>query len=298
MEAPPQFDRRSDLRDNLDALENLLDAQDSVFLPMHRGHLPLTTRDGERLPVVASASGARPWLDLGGELIFLGLYEDRAHFAIDVSATEDPTTLPGFPATTELGDLRLVASTLPPLWSHLAAYSRGLLHFHEVTQFCGRCGGATRPRKGGHTRLCADCSKEHFPRLEPAVLVLVHHEDRILLARQPGFPSGMYSTLAGFVEPGESLEEATVREVREETGIDIATPRYVCSQPWPFPASLMLGFVAEAVHDRVTLDLTELEDGRFFSREELLAPEKPGFFTPPPFALAGQLIRRFLANER
>lgn len=296
MHAPAQFDRRSDLRDDLPALEALLDDPQTMFLPLHRGRLPITACSSAPQPVVAPPAVGKAWLDLGGELVFLGQHADRAHFVVDISAAEDPSSLPGFPADTTLGDLRLLASHLPPLWAHLAAYGRGLLHFHEATRFCGACGGETRPRKGGHTRSCAQCKKEHFPRLEPAVLMLVQHRDRVLLARQPGFPSGMYSTLAGFVEPGESLEEAVAREVREEVGLEIAAPRYRASQPWPFPASLMIGFCVQAQHDRIRLDETELQDARFFRREELLNPSQPGFFTPPPFSLAGQLIGDFLAE--
>lgn len=295
MQTPAQFDRRSDLRDDLPALEALLDDPHTRFLPLYRGQLPITESGVAPRPVVADATVGKAWLELGGELVFLGLHAGKALFAIDISAAEQPLSLPGFPSDTALGDLRRIAGNLPALWAQLAIYGRGLLHFHGSTRFCGPCGGQTRPRRGGHTRSCVRCNKEHFPRLEPAVLVLVHHQNRLLLARQPGFPGGMYSTLAGFVEPGESLEEAVAREVQEETGIAIAAPRYHASQPWPFPASLMIGFRAEALHDRIRLDETELEDARFFSRQELESPTIPGFFTPASFSLAGQLIGQFLS---
>lgn len=286
------FDRQSALRDDLDALEALLADDSTMLVPLHRGQV-LVHREQPDALAVLSLRVARPLLALHGELVFLGKHENRGYLAIDVSEVEDPEQLLGLEGPYALRDLRLAAGLLSPLHAHLAAYGRGMLHFHETTRYCGRCGEPTRPRKGGHVRYCSRCNKELFPRLEPAVLTLVQHQGRLLLGRQPGFPKGMYSALAGFVETGESLEDAARREVYEEVGLSIHSLRYAASQPWPFPCSLMVGFHAITDETDITLDQQELEDARFFTVAELRNPSAD-FWTPKPYALAGQLISSVL----
>ena len=153
----------------------------------------------------------------------------------------------------------------------LLAYAKGILHWHERHRFCGNCGLPTESREAGHLRVCTDraCGASHFPRTDPAVIMLISDGDRAVLGRKSEWPDGMYSALAGFVEPGESLEEAVAREVKEEVAIDVNNIRYHSSQPWPFPASLMLGFYADAVSGEIAFDPDELEDARWFSRAEL-----------------------------
>ncbi|MDH3660388.1 MAG: NAD(+) diphosphatase, partial [Alphaproteobacteria bacterium] len=181
------------------------------------------------------------------------------------------------------------------------AYSRALVFWHQRHRFCGACGSETRPAHGGHVRKCSRCGTHHFPRSDPAVIVLVTHgagaDERCLLGRSPRFIPGMYSTLAGFVEPGESLEETVSREIREEAGVELADIAYCSSQPWPFPASLMLGFRARALDDHLMVDREELEDARWFTRDELLDPKHRPIKLPNRDSIARHLIEDWLMRR-
>jgi len=201
--------------------------------------------------------------------IFLGLENDRAFFAIVLTPEESPPT-----GLTRLGtfqDLRQSAPLLKPGDASLLAYARAIVYWHTRHRFCGDCGSPTVVREAGHMRECInpDCAQRHFPRTDPAIIVLVTREDRCLLGRKPSWPRGLYSTIAGFVEPGECIEHAVLREVREETGIEVAGMHYQSSQPWPFPSSLMLGFRAYASSTSICVGQDELEDARWVSRAEL-----------------------------
>ncbi|MCY4548363.1 MAG: NAD(+) diphosphatase [Defluviicoccus sp.] len=213
----------------------------------------------------------RPFLNERRDAVFLGLKGGRAHFAFDLSHVEDPEARPPFARRGTFVDLRSVGALLPPDQGGLLAYAKGILHWHERHRFCGNCGQPTESREAGHLRICTDraCGVSHFPRTDPAVIMLIAEGDRAVLGRKAEWPDGMYSALAGFVEPGESLEEAVAREVKEEVAIDVANIRYHSSQPWPFPASLMLGFSADALSGEIAFDPEELEDARWFTREEL-----------------------------
>jgi NAD+ diphosphatase len=207
----------------------------------------------------------------GGEPVLLGLWEERAYFALDLSQHEAPLERLGM-AALEFTDLRRVGPLLPRGEGSLLAYARGLAYWHERHRFCGVCGAPTRSEEAGHVRRCtnAACAASHFPRTDPAVIMLVHDGERCLLAHKPGWPGGMHSTLAGFVEPGESLEEAVAREVFEETGVLVDEVTYHSSQPWPFPASLMLGFYARARSQAIQVDGEELDDAQWYERRFLL----------------------------
>ncbi|HYC03924.1 MAG TPA: NAD(+) diphosphatase [Azospirillaceae bacterium] len=216
---------------------------------------------------------------------FLGLEGGEAWFAVDLSSIEEPEAHPELTALGALVDLRTLSPALDPATAGLFAYARGLLHWQDRHRFCGVCGHPARVEEGGHVRRCtnAACATAHFPRTDPAVIVLIHDGgDRCLLGRQPRFPPGWYSTLAGFVEPGESLEQAVAREMREESGLEVTDVRYHSSQPWPFPASLMLGFHARANGGTLRVDGEELEDARWFDRAFLLAHEPSETFRLPP----------------
>jgi NAD+ diphosphatase len=200
-------------------------------------------------------------------------------------------------------ELRRVSARLPPGEAAILAYARALMNWHRRHRYCGVCGGATCIRAGGHSRVCleAGCGAEHFPRTDPAIIVLVTRDgpggEACLLARQPGWPSGLVSTLAGFVEPGETAEAAVVREVREEAGIDLARIRYAGSQPWPFPSSLMLAFRAEAAAGaELSLDLVELEFGRWFDRGEVRRLADVGLKLPTADSIARRLVDDWLAE--
>lgn len=200
-------------------------------------------------------------------LIFLGLFRGLPAFAF---ALGDEDRAP-FAELGEFQDLRFLGTVLPPDEANLVAHARALVLWHASQMFCGVCGSSARPESGGNTRICvnADCGREVFPRVDPAIIVLVSDGDRCLLGRQANWPEGLYSTIAGFAEPGESLEDAVSREVYEETNVHVGEVRYHSSQPWPFPSSLMLGFTANAVETDIQLNDGELEDAQWFSRKEL-----------------------------
>ena len=227
-----------------------------------------------------------PLAELGGEPLLLGLGEDGPVFAAEA-------------ADGSLMDLREAAATLPRADGGLAAYAAALLNWHRRHRFCANCGHPTEIREAGHVRSCPNCGAEHHPRTDPVVIMLVLRGEEVLLGRQPSWPPGRYSALAGFVEPGESLEEAVAREVREEARVEIGTPRYVSSQPWPFPSSLMLGFVAPWSSGEPVIGDEELEDVRWFTRKAVRAAvEGRGELQlPPPLAIARRLVDGWLESR-
>jgi NAD+ diphosphatase len=232
--------------------------------------------------------------DAAPEPIFLGLAGGVAHFAADLSDRPDPLREFGFDEVAHFPELRAVAGLLPAGDAAMAAQARHLLDWHARHGFCPGCGEATRPKDGGWSRACAACGAEHFPRTDPVVIMLVLDGEHCLLGRQPAWPRPFFSALAGFVEAGETLEEAVRREVAEEAGIAVSDVRYLASQPWPFPASLMLGCTARALGREIVLDRTELEEAAWFSRDEVraaLAAATARLAVPPPLAIAHHLLR-------
>jgi NAD+ diphosphatase len=229
---------------------------------------------------------------------FLGLLggdwpQGRAVFAVDLGSDEDkPPVLPR--ADLRFADLRSVAAMAEPSEAAVLGHARGLLHWRARHRFCGVCGGHCVPTSAGNTARCTQCGTSHFPRTDPAVIMLVERHGRVLLGHANRFPGNMYSTLAGFVEPGESLEEAVAREVREETGVLVGAVRYHSSQPWPFPASLMLGFHAEGLTEEITPEPGELRDARWFSRAELRDPDAAGIALPGRISIARRLIEDWM----
>jgi NAD+ diphosphatase len=235
--------------------------------------------------------------DPGTEPILLGLDGEVAHLAVDISAQAEPLEEFGWEGVAQFPDLRAVAGTLPAGEAAVAAQARHLIDWHSRHRFCPGCGETTRPRDAGYARFCSDCSAEHFPRTDPVVIMLVHDGDRCLLGRQPSWPRPFFSALAGFVEPGESLEEAVRREVEEEAGIDVGAVGYHASQPWPFPASLMIGCMAEATSQEIQVDHSELDEACWFDRAQVraaLAGPTAELALPPPVAIAHHLIRDWL----
>ncbi|MGH1478771.1 MAG: NAD(+) diphosphatase [Geminicoccales bacterium] len=228
---------------------------------------------------------------LSEEAIFLGKEFGVSTFALDLGGQP-------FPGARYV-ELRSVGGLLPSREAGLLAYVRGLVFWHQRHRFCGVCGAETRSEQGGHLRRCTGCNTHHFPRSDPAVIVLVTADagERCLLGRSPRFIPGMYSTLAGFVEPGESLEETVKREIFEEAGIEVTDIAYVSSQPWPFPSSLMLGFSARALSDNLQIDREELEDARWFTKQELLDPIKRPVKLPSHDSIARHLIETWLMER-
>jgi NAD+ diphosphatase len=289
----------------------------SLFVPVWRNQSLVVEIDGAgpRAAVLAGEAVAALLGDHGarlahGDAVFLGVIDERAHFAVDLSPHEEPLDLLRSPALAANGvddarlgfaDLRRIGALLDRADGALLALARAMLFWHARHRFCGLCGSPTRSEEAGHMRRCTGpaCNTMHFPRTDPAVIMLVTAGDRALLGRNKNFPlPGMYSTLAGFLEPGESLEDAVAREVREETGVIVGNIDYHSSQPWPFPANIMLGFHAEAVSTAISLDDGELEDARWFGRDWLLSHEDDDSFRMPRRdSIARRMIEDWLVGR-
>lgn len=225
--------------------------------------------------------------DAEGELVLLGLDDGVPLFAVDVG---DRDGLPG-----ETLDMRTLATELPERETGLAAYAAALLNWHRRHRFCSVCGNPTDSADAGHERRCPACGAHHFPRTDPVVIMRVRRDDSLLLGHKPEWPEHRYSVLAGFVEPGETLEQTVRREVMEESGVTVGEVAYVASQPWPFPTSLMLGF--EAIGDgEPRADGHELTDVRWFTRAEVVAAanDEAELQLPPALSIARRLIDGWL----
>jgi NAD+ diphosphatase len=245
------------------------------------------------LDPVLDGEGRLAWAPLegDGDFLFLGLEGETPLFAplVRMEAL-------GQRAWSVFRLLSMMSARDAAIWGA----ARSVNEWHNRHGFCGICGGRTEIFRGGWGRNCRECGAEHFPRVDPVVIMLAEHEGRVLLGRQPQYPAGRYSALAGFVEPGESIEEAVARELMEEAGVAVGDVRYVASQPWPFPGSLMIACIAKASSGELRLDPTELEDGFWATRDEVEAalagdPAAP-FLAPPPFAIANTLLTRWSAG--
>lgn len=282
--------RADALRDDVQALARLwpqarvlvLDAEGNALADEHGGLLPL----------LGQALGGGP-----GTAVFLGLHQEQAWFAVDSEVV--PITAPG------RIDLRRAAATWTPAEASAFAFARAMQHWRSRTRYCGVCAGAIEFRRAGYVAHCPQCGNDQYPRVDPAVIVAVSDGERLLLGRQAGWPARRYSVLAGFVEPGESLEQTVVREVFEEARVRVRSSRYLGAQPWPFPGALMLGFIADAHPDVPEVD-GELEDARWFSVEEITAARKrdgadpahdPGPLLSPPISIARSLIEYWYAER-
>ncbi|MEP3760520.1 MAG: NAD(+) diphosphatase [Marinomonas sp.] len=235
-------------------------------------------------------------VDEGAELVFLGMMDDKAHFAAvpDEGATGPAYAMPR------------AWQAIQQLWPEdLAIYggARSLIDWHARHKFCAKCGGKTTPAKGGWQRNCSfdgGCGAQHFPRTDPVTIMLVENDGKLLLGRQPRFPARSFSALAGFVEPGETIEEAVAREVHEEAGLRVHNVEYIATQPWPFPSQLMIGCYSETNETEITLDVEELEEARWFTRDEVefamnnIGNDEGAFNAPPPAAIAHSLLKWWL----
>jgi NAD+ diphosphatase len=248
------------------------------FVPVWR-EKNLFAEEGNPRPVFLSPADAGELIPTAESIILLGQDEDQTYFAIGLPAEGD-TPLTGMG---NFRNLRWAAALLEEQDCALLAYAKSMAHWHQRHRFCGTCGSPTKSASSGHVRICGDaeCGQPFFPHMGPAIIVLVTLRERCLLGRKAEWPENMYSTLAGFVEPAESLEAALVREVREEAGVEIASMRYFASQPWPFPNSLMLGFTAQAASEAIRVGEDELEDARWFTREEIRKGLAQGTFRLP-----------------
>ncbi|CAM5771508.1 NAD(+) diphosphatase [Bosea minatitlanensis] len=298
-----RLDRREDLRNKPDAVTALRHRSDTLIAAV-AGETPILNRvDGEKLSVWFS-HGETEMLGPAQEEIFLGMAEDgspRFGRLLDRALAETLKERPELVVT----DLRSVAlkRLVPEDEVGPLGEAKAVLDWHARHRFCAQCGGQTVAGTSGWRRECTACGALHFPRTDPVVIMLVTRGESCLLARQARFAPGMYSCIAGFVEPGETLEDAVRRESWEEAGLRVGTVRYVASQPWPFPSSIMVGCIAEALGDEITLDMTELEAGRWFPRDEVLqmldGRHPDGLACPQHIAIANTLVRAWaLEGER
>ncbi len=292
------LDRAAHRRDDAAWITEALAAPQTLFVPVWRSRSLLRGVEEGRPEAVFLTGAAAAALRLaGGPWAFLGLLEGVPVFAVDASAADDPLPLLA-PEIGRFTDLRAAAGLLAGGEASVLAHARGLMHWRTRHRFCGVCGSACTAESAGHVLRCLnpDCAAQHFPRTDPAVIMLVTRGDRALLGHARRFPGPMYSTLAGFVEPGESLEEAVAREVFEEVGVRVEQVEYHSSQPWPFPASIMLGFYATALDETIVLDRDEIEDARWFSRAEIRTPDAHGFTIPRGDSIARRLIEDWLSG--
>lgn len=227
-----------------------------------------------------------------GILVFLG-----------VDATGQAWTAGPSSGTADLRDLRSLAmeDALPPPVIGMLAQARSLVNWHERHGFCANCGATTEIKDGGYRRHCTACNSDHFPRTDPVIIIVPTHGARVLLGRQSSWAAGMYSALAGFMEPGETIEDAARREVFEEAGIRLGAIHYVASQPWPYPSSLMIGLLGEALDEDIRIDATEIEEARWFPfAEARMMAERThpdGLYATHPFAIAHLLVRTALQES-
>jgi NAD+ diphosphatase len=281
----PYLDRAAHLRKDEAFIAQALRNPASVLVPVWRSRS--LVRRGPEGWSAAFVEVSHPFAASlpAAEFVMLGQFDGRVYFAADVPGDEPPRAV----SDARFEDLRMIGAQLPEQEAGVLAYARGMLYWRHRHRFCGVCGAPNVSSSAGHVMKCGNesCGTDHFPRLDPAIIVLVTDGERALLGRQASWPAGRYSTIAGFVEPGESLEDAVAREVLEETGVTVLQSDYHSSQPWPFPASLMIGFTAHATADAVPKADEELEDVRWFGRADL-ASGVPGL--PPPQSVSFRLI--------
>ena len=231
----------------------------------------------------------------GGQerLLFLGLWKDIAVFAVDLEGGPDPAEGP-LQGLGRFEELRGVAAVMPPPDAGILATAKSMFEWRRKHRWCSACGQPSEVADGGWKRVCPACKGEHFPRTDPVTIMLALHDGKCLLGRQAAWPPGMFSALAGFIEPGETIEEGCARELKEEAGLTATGVRYHSSQPWPYPSSLMMGLLADVDSGEARPDQTELEEVRWFTKAEasaLIRGELEGVFIPPPLAIAHQLIK-------
>jgi NAD+ diphosphatase len=290
------LDRVSQRRQDAGWLTSLLDDPETRLLPFR-----------ELKPVVRDHSATAldwqptaPWrhaIGSGATLVLLGIGEGRAHFALDANGVSRADG-----AETATADVRSLAAAIPGPEAAILAEARSLIDWHARHRFCAQCGTPSEISSAGWGRRCPNCQAHHYPRVDPVVIMLAVKGERCLLGRNRRRVGTRYSCLAGFMEPGETIEEAVRREVLEESGIRVGRIRYLASQPWPFPSTLMMGLLAEAISEDIVIDPAELAEARWFDRDEVRAMVErsrtddpiPGVATlPPPLAIGHQLARRW-----
>ena len=305
------LDRSAELRGNATAIAQMWADPAARVLPIWRGKPLFSLNEGGAAPGWCAVGD--PALALAGPPVFLGL-ADGPRFAVDLSKWEPealPDTLhdffdpshqrhPDLADPLRFAELRGVMTDLSPLDAELMASAKAVLAWHSSHLFCAKCGAGSQMAMAGWQRNCDACGGHHFPRTDPVVIMLITRGNSVLLGRSPGWPEGMYSLLAGFVEPGETIEAAVRREVFEESGVKVGRVGYLASQPWPFPASLMFGCWGEAISEEITIDPNEIEEAFWLSREDMaqvFAGDHPKIQPPRHGAIAGFLLKHWVADQ-
>jgi len=273
------------------AIAAALGAADTRFVPLQGMHNMVLDDGGMPRALLLDQAEAGPLLPVARCTVLLGSFGGQRCFALGL---DEETALP----RGVRGDLRILGVLMEDAELALLGYARALVHWHLQNGYCSRCGSPTESVRGGFERACRNCGAQHFPRLDPAIIVLVTHGERCLLGRQASWPAKRYATLAGFVEPGESLEAAVRREVEEETSVQVGRTAYQGSQPWPFPSSLMLGFRAEAETTAIHCRDGELEHAAWFSRDDIVSQVTQGaLLLSPSRSISYRLIRSWFEEQ-
>jgi NAD+ diphosphatase len=289
------LDRAGGQRSDVAWLRAKLDAPGARALVLWRGN-PLLG-PGPELAFIPGGLAAE-LAELNERLLFLGLDGEDAVFALDMEGEADPALGP-LAGHGAFGEMREAAQALPVPVTGLLSASRSLFEWRRRHRYCSVCGHGSNGVDGGWKRICPNCKAEHFPRVDPCVIMLPVHGGRCLVGRQAAWVANRYSALAGFAEPGESIEEACAREVKEEAGLTVTSVRYHSSQPWPYPSNLMIGLIAEVSDDNAMPDQTEIESVRWMTKDEaldLVEGRADGLSAPPPFAIAYHLIKDWAAS--
>jgi len=297
------LDRDVISREESNCLDFVLERPETRIVPVWRSlNLFSGALETGKTPVPAylSTDEATDLINIAKNQVYLGKQNVAntliSYLAIDISSLEEDEATNKLAPWGKFADLREIGPLIGGIEGSILAYARGIIFWHSRNGYCGVCGKVTIATKGGHQRNCTKkgCACLHFPRTDPAVIMLVKDGDRVLLGRQKIWPAGLYSTLAGFVEPGETIEHAVAREVYEEAGIIVKDITYQHSQPWPFPSSLMLGFTAEACTKKINLNDAELEDAKWFTRSEMLNFEEQEKILPRKVSVSRRLIDDWL----
>jgi len=301
--ASSAINRHGNYRNDKNLLNNIIIEKNTKFIPFYNGKNLFTKINKNITPVIFKKIELDDFFPNGmGDTIFLGVANTLNYIGVNLSPPNKKFEYWLKEQNIIIDDLRKYGPILDDVEASFLALSNGMFFWHNTHKFCGSCGFQNFSKEGGFVMKCSNdkCGKSHFPRTDPAIITLISFQDKVLLGRSPRFPDSMYSTLAGFVEPGESLEQALEREVFEEVGIKVKNIKYFNSQPWPFPASLMLGFFAEAVNDQMTIDYDEIEDAHWFSINELKSLEHPsisgGFKLPRVDSIARRLVDTWISR--
>jgi NAD+ diphosphatase len=293
------LDRASHRRVDKEWLATAFADKRSLFMPVWK-LMPflIKGREGKHEAGWITSELALALMRPGTTTIFLGVNNDVAHFAIDLSSVPDPAAQGALAGLGTFADLRTVAEEIDSGDAAILAQAKSVIDWHQRHGFCANCGQTTTLADAGYKRICEGCNTEHFPRTDPVVIMLALNGDACLLGRQAKWPNGFYSALAGFVEPGETIEEAVAREIMEESGVKIGEVLFHSTQPWPYPSSLMIGCYARALTTEINLDQQELSDARWFTRSEvrdaLARRGPPELRLPPPLAIAHQLVKSWI----